>query len=100
MKLSCPVFDVKVAFFSCDPLEKGRNQGPCLAWDLAWMRQIHEELDWWHLMVGFVGQIGRAKGWAEAAYVAQIAELFLEVDDTDSKVMFEGKLSWSCCFSS
>lgn len=99
MKLSCPVFGVKVAFFSCGPLEKGRNQGPCLAWELASMRQIHEELDWRHLMVGFVEQSETVKGWAEAAYVAQIAELFL-VDDTDSKVMFEGKWGESCRFSS
>ena len=58
---SCPVSDSRAAFFLYDPLGKGKNPGLCLAWEMAWKRRIHEELDWLHLQVDSVQQIERGK---------------------------------------
>ncbi len=87
IRVSCPVSDVKVAFVSCDPSEKGMSLWPCLAWGIAWKRQIHEVLSLSHLMVGSVQQIGREKEWVAVECVVQIAESSREVDDADLKVM-------------
>jgi hypothetical protein len=94
------VFGVKVAFFSCDPWERGRNPGR-LAWEMASKTQIHEGLDWSHWMAGCVQQIGRVKEWAGVGCAGQIAESSLGVDDVDLRVtVAQGRLGWSCRFSS
>lgn len=87
MRVSCPASGLKVAFVSCDPLEKGKSQCSCLARELALKRPIHEVLGCLCSLVGSVQQNGRVKESAALACVMQIAEPSLEIDDGDSRVM-------------